>query len=704
MSVIQKTSTAIGKLHRLIGITFILLSIAAIFTIFNAGQLNHQEKWLVTTLVVGCLAISYLFTIYQIRRKVIFPLGNLRRLTDELISFHLKDENPPHHPDALVHLHNAFLQLSNALESSRSQVEQQTQLLKKSLDQWRSAEKTLNKLGGRLQLATQATAMGIWDWYLEENTHEWDTQTFQFIGIPDGSITPSLREWLRRVHPADLPKLQNLMEQLSFGHLRQYKTDYRILLPDNSIRQLALFAKTTLDEMKNVVRITTVQMDITEQKLSEKRIIYLATHDQLTGLYSRSGLKEMISKTIQSALHDDQFAILHVDLDRFKNVNDALGHVIGDELIQQISVKLSRLLRKTDAIARFAGDEFVILFTPINRGEEIEHLCRRLMEVITFPHTVQESEVSLTASIGYAVYPADGADAETLIRHADISMQIAKTNGGNLVQPFTHSMVKDVENQLDLEQKLRRAIELERLEVFFQPKVDTLTRIINGAEALVRWPKAEGGYISPANFIPLAEERGLIQSLNLLVLHKTLRHMQQWQAEKHTLVPVSVNLSADHFSDPRTPNSIEAILKQFGIAPKFLQLEITEGMLLRQSDQIERNLKQIRELGVEVSIDDFGTGYSSLSYLHQFKVDNLKLDRSFIAMSGYEQGEVSLVPAIINIAHSLNLSVTAEGVETIQQYDFLKLNGCDQIQGFLFAKPMPAEEFAGMLEKGMINL
>jgi diguanylate cyclase (GGDEF)-like protein/PAS domain S-box-containing protein len=445
--------------------------------------------------------------------------------------------------------------------------------------------------------------------------------------------------------------------------------------------------------------------DVSAARAMTRQMAHDAAHDYLTGLPNRLHLKERISNAIASAdRHKQQVALLYLDLDGFKHINDSLGHLIGDKVLQSVAKRLLNCVRAPDTVSRQGGDEFLILLSEVDHPDGSAIVANRILHRLGGAHTIDKRELHVTASIGVSVYPDDGLDAESLIKNADTAMFQAKEDGTQNYRFFTPAMnIRAVERQ-SIEEDLRRAVERKELELHYQPKVNLESGEITGAEALIRWMHPTRGTISPAQFIPIAEDCGLIRPIGAWVLHQACTQAQAWSDAGLPAITMAVNVSAIQFRDENFLEGLFAILGETGLSPELLELEVTEGVLMKQAEFTTSILQTVREAGIRVSVDDFGTGYSSLGYLHRFPLDALKIDQSFVRQIAVSPNETTIVSAIISMGQSLRLRVIAEGVETPEQLEFLRTHHCDEAQGYYFSRPVPAEKFAQLLREGCFSL
>ncbi len=442
--------------------------------------------------------------------------------------------------------------------------------------------------------------------------------------------------------------------------------------------------------------------DVSSGQTMALQMAHSAHHDFLTGLPNRKLLNDRVGQAILSAIRNTKkVAVLFLDLDGFKHINDSLGHSIGDRLLQSIAKRLVDSVRGSDTVSRQGGDEFVVLLLEVEHSEGVAITVRRLLQVVADPHSIDQHDLHVTACIGVSIYPDDGPDAETLIKNADTAMYQAKENGRQSYKFFKPAMnVRAVERQ-SIEGSLRRALERQEFAVHYQPKINLMTGEISGAEALVRWTHPTRGLVSPGTFIPVAEDCGLILPIGNWVLREACKQARAWVEAGLPLGTMGVNISAVEFRNENFLEGVFAILKDTGLNPNLLELELTESVLMKRPESTASVLQALRAKGVQVAVDDFGTGYSSLSYLQKFSIDALKIDQSFVRRITTAPDETTIVTAVIGMARSLKLRVVAEGVETLKELEFLQAQQCDEAQGYYFSRPVAPEQFAKLLETGI---
>ncbi|MDD5298257.1 MAG: EAL domain-containing protein [Rhodocyclaceae bacterium] len=449
------------------------------------------------------------------------------------------------------------------------------------------------------------------------------------------------------------------------------------------------------NEEGKVTNYVAVFSDISSSKAVQENLDFLAHHDALTGLPNRILFRARLEHSLQQARRDGRkLALLFVDLDRFKKVNDTLGHPVGDELLISVAAAMSKVVREGDTLARLGGDEFILLMEGLNEPQDAASVAGKLRDVFTQPFRVRGNALYVTASIGIALYPEDGLDPDTLISNADVSMYQAKAQGRNTYQFFESHMTQGALERLHLETALRGAMERGEFEVYYQPQVSLPTGHIEGAEALLRWHHPERGLVSPAEFIPIAEEIGLIGELGAWVLQAVCRQIQAWDAEGVHLPRVAVNLSVQQLERTGLVERVRRILEETGLDSSRIELEVTESMIMREAEHAIESLNGLKALGIRLAVDDFGTGYSSLAYLKRLPLHRLKIDRSFVHDLTVDDNDAAIARAIIAMAASLGLEVLAEGVETREQADFLAREGCHEVQGYFFSRPVTASQLS----------
>jgi len=485
------------------------------------------------------------------------------------------------------------------------------------------------------------------------------------------------------------------------GKVRDFEIEVRP--PTGEERTLSLSARAVRDADGADLYYEGMVQDITERKAAERQVQYLAYYDALTGLPNRALFRDRLTKALASARrHGEKVGLLFFDLDRFKTINDSLGHSVGDLLLKEVAGRLKKCAREQDTVARLGGDEFVVVLTAVKDVADVAVAANRILSAMAREIEVQGHMLSVTSSLGISVFPDNGADPETLVKNADAAMYCAKENG-NSFQFFTRDMNERAMERLTLENSLRLALDRGELSLVYQPQVDLASGRIIGAEALLRWRHPELGQVPPKKFIPIAENSGLILPFGEWVLKTACAQARQWQDQGLPALPVAVNVSAVQFRQERFPEMVRKALDETGLAPQYLELELTESLLLSNADLTKSVLRELEGMGLRLSIDDFGTGYSSLGYLRHFPFYKLKIDRCFIQNIPAGTDNAAITSAIINMARSLNLKVLAEGVETEEQLFFLRERRCDEVQGYYFSRPLPAEEFAEKMQNAFFS-
>ena len=564
----------------------------------------------------------------------------------------------------------------------------------------KSAEQALRESEERYALAARGANDGLWDWNLETGTVYYSPRWKTILGHSEDELGAGPEEWLDRIHPAETEKVRAKISAHLDGSAPTYECEHRILHKNGTYVWVLTRGVAIRDEMGKAVRMAGSLTDITGAKVT----------DPLTSLPNRTLVTERLEQLIEGPKRDEdrRFALLFLDLDRFKVVNDSLGHAIGDALLAAVAATLARVIKRVlpridPLLARFGGDEFVILIEQVERIADATRLAEEILKAFRAPVKIEGRSIFVTASIGIAICDASYHTVAEVMRDADTAMYHAKSRGKSRYEVFDRAMHERAFARMQLEEDLRRAIPLRQLVLHYQPKVSLVTGKIQDFEALVRWHHPERGLVPPMEFIPLAEETGLIIAVGEWVMREACRQFAVWH-ESHPqqcLMPVSVNVSARQFGEPDFVANVARILKETGLPSSCLKIEITESVVMDSPESAIPLMRQLKELGVGLKLDDFGTGYSSFSYLHKLPFDTLKIDRSFVAAMDQDSERYEIVRAIIMLAKNLGLEVVAEGVETKEQADALKQLGCELGQGYAFSAPVPAEMAERMIVDGI---
>jgi diguanylate cyclase (GGDEF)-like protein/PAS domain S-box-containing protein len=562
----------------------------------------------------------------------------------------------------------------------------------------------------RLADAQRLAQLGHWDWDLAANRVQRSPEALRILGACDTDL--DYRAFIEMVHPGDRGDLESAVSR-ALEQGEPYSLECRIVRAEGIERIVHEQAVVERDEQGRPVRIQGTTQDITERKQAEQRIRRLALYDTLTELPNRQFFKEQLGHSLGHADRLGQkVAVVVLDLDRFKRINETWGHSVGDQLLIAVSTRLTRSVRSADYVtrsdsgplagnlARLGGDEFTIQVTGIAQAADVAKVARRIMSVLAQPFDVAGQEIVITASAGIAVYPDDGRDVDALLKNADSAMYHAKNRGKDNYQFFSPSMNASSLNKLTLENQLRKAVDRGELVLHYQPKVDAASWHIAGVEALLRWRHPDKGLISPAEFIPLAEETGLIVPIGDWVLAEAARQAAAWRAAGLPLFSIAVNMASPSFAQKDFVAKVAAVLAQARLERGAIEIELTESVLMQDLESARGTLRALKDEGVCLSVDDFGTGYSSLAYLKRFPIDSLKIDRSFVRDVIDNAEDASITGAIIALGKSLGLAVVAEGVETEAQAAFLRERGCTLMQGYLFSRPVPAEDIVRLVRTG----
>ncbi|MEZ5424861.1 MAG: EAL domain-containing protein [Pyrinomonadaceae bacterium] len=594
------------------------------------------------------------------------------------------------------------------VERAYKDADQERYLLERSLmissREMQETYEQLQKSETRYALAAQGANDGLWDWDLDTEDIYYSPRWMEILGVgPDIDRKMCRNCWLDRIHPSDYSAVLKELTAHLYGESDHFINEHKVLHSDGEYRWVLVRGLAVRDKEGKAVRIAGSMTDITERKVAEEKLAHDALHDSLTGLPNRKRLMERLSRSLEriKIAPDYSFAILFIDLDRFKTINDTMGHQAGDELLLQVTKRLEYTIRPSDMVARLGGDEFVVLVENVKAEDQITPITRRILGELQKPLTVNGQEIFTSASIGIVVGISDYDKADDLVRDADLAMYRAKSKGKSRFELFDAKMHAGALSLLQLEIDLRHAIERGEFTLNYQPVMSLDSEKLVGFEALIRWNHPIRGFVPPDEFISVAEKTGLILPIGKWVLREACRQMREWQdtfPDTADLI-INVNISACELEQKNLVSRVRQILNETGLAAECLKLEITETVIMSNAEQVIKTVGKLRKMGVRVSIDDFGTGYSSLSYLHRLPIDTLKIDRSFIDCIGREDEHTEIVRTIIKLACSLGMDVVAEGIESENQLDFLKEISCDYGQGYYYSKPVTSAVAEEMFQK-----
>ena len=563
----------------------------------------------------------------------------------------------------------------------------------RTINEVRQGEERLRESEARLARAISAAGMSTWEWDTVHDTFHFSRGYEALHGQEPGAL-PSLKAFQMAIHPDDWPAVEIALDRaLAVGDRGSLEVEFQVVLPDEACRWLRLTGSVELDKDGVPSRIAGVTQDITSGRAAEGRIAHMALHDALTGLMNRRTLRERLENALSRSERGEGCAVLALDLNRFKEVNDTLGHAVGDAVLCSVATRILDVVRETDVVARPGGDEFVVIQFGLHQPYDAEVLATRLITRLNEPHLIDGLRVATGVSIGIAVAPADGIEVEQVLRCADLALYGAKKDDEVRFRFFEPSMQARAQDRRHLIADIREALVRQEFQLYYQPLVDLTRNKILGFEALVRWQHPVRGLVSPDTFIGAAEETGLILPLGEWILFKACADAVEWPAG----TKVAVNLSAVQFSKGNLLQMVAAALEESGLRPECLELEITESLLLQDTDGTLVTLRQLHELGVSISMDDFGVGYSSLSYISRFPFDKVKIDRSFVAKAGPGTTGAAIIRAVAELCKSLGIITTAEGIETHEQLQQVSNLGCTEGQGYLFARPLPLPDARTLL-------
>ena len=566
----------------------------------------------------------------------------------------------------------------------------------------------------RLSRTQELAKLGNWEFDLDNNTFLCSSEALRLLGIKGNDNEISYKDFFKPVVAQERDKIIEYIESAVKSN-RPFTTNYRIILPDGTQRHILNIGEIFFNEDGAMEEVSGAVQDVTQLKNAEEEIRLLAFYDGLTGLANRILFMDRLDREIaMSKRHGRVFALLFLDLDQFKRINDTFGHHVGDLLLKSVSETLKKCIRNTDTatraingdsgslVARLGGDEFILLLSDINEPGNAAVVARRILQDILKTHDLEGHSISVTTSIGISTFPADGEDAEILMKHADSAMYHAKDTGRNNYQFYKESLNAAVLERFSIEQDLKHAIERGEFVLHYQPQIELTSRKIIGAEALIRWMHPQKGMVPPDKFIPLAEESGLIVDINKWVIQTACKQNRQWREKGYTPIRIAVNLSGYQFSSQDIVQIIRDALEEENLDSTNLEVEITENTLMQNTEDTISVLEQMKDLKLRIALDDFGTGYSSLSYLTTFPVDTIKIDRSFVMGCGTDNNTRVIIKAIVAMGHSLGMNIVAEGIESEDQLELLKEYQVDEGQGFYFSPGVSQDRFTQFLEREIL--
>ena len=566
----------------------------------------------------------------------------------------------------------------------------------------RKIEEVLWKDVERFGMMSKATNDALLEWDLATD-RVWRNDSYQILfGHRSDERPPTIESWFEHIHADDRVRVQQRLLGVINSGETLWNEEFRLMRHDETIAHVHARGYVNRDDSGSALKMLGVLQDITARKEVEDRTRFLADHDELTGLPNRSLFKQSLARAIQRSERSGKFlSVLFLDLDRFKNINDSLGHETGDQVLRAVAERISGCVRQVDLVARFGGDEFAVLIEGLTAEDQAGAVARKIVDALAKPLLLAGRQYRPGASIGISTYPSDGRDVLSLQKNADIAMYRAKEEGRGTFQFYSEQLNTHSIQRLEFESNLNGALNNREFVLYYQPKVELASGSIAGVEALIRWVSPQFGFVSPADFIAIAEETGLIVPIGRWVVQTACVQNRAWQKGGLPPLRIAVNISARQMADKGLVNFIVDTMARTGLTAASLELEITESAVMSNQDHAEKVLNQLKALGIHLTMDDFGTGYSSLAYLKRFPFDSVKIDQSFIRGIPANQDDCAIVEAIIAMARSLELKVVAEGVETQEQSEFLHKLGCDQIQGYVFSKPVPSAEIVSLLYKTM---
>lgn len=657
-------------------------------------------------LILGCLwillsdrLVSWLISDDELLILVSMIKGWFYVLVTAYIIFYLVSSHLKRIKSTEEMLMESYKQLSAAheeLESAYEEIAASEEELKQQFDQLMESQQMLLESEERYRLISEAANDAIWEEKNEER--HFSDRWFEITGYSREELE-EIGDWESLIHSEDIEIARAKMNEYKQRKNRSYNCEYRIRRKDGKYIWLQDRGKALFDASGKVCRMAGSHTDITELKSSQEKLRFLAYHDLLTGLPNKISLQENAKDFFGST--EKSTALMCINIDNFKNINNTMGHAFGDEVIVKVSERLTSLIGKKCSIFRLDGDEFIIIMPDIKDAAEAENFAESILDGFRERFEINGSILHINLSIGIVIYPAHGNCFDDLMKHAVTAIRSSKEGGKGRYILYNKQMEEALAERMQIEKYLHSAIENDEFVIYYQPQVDLRQNRITGFEALLRWNSPELGFVSPLKFINIAEETHLIIPLGVWILKNSCAFIKKLHKRGYTDLTVSVNISILQLMQANFVDMIKDILKSSDIAPEYLELEITESMLIESFDEIDKKLRALQEMGVKIALDDFGKGYSSLSYLKQLSISTLKIDKSFVDSISAEMGSNTLIGYIVKIGNSMGMSVVAEGVETQEQIDYLVQNGCHKAQGYIFSRPVPEEQVSKLLETGL---
>lgn len=664
------------------------------------------EQQILLLLVIAGVATSTISSYAAVLRSYVVFLIPL--LTLVLVQLYLIDTQDSGYLSLIILIFGAFLfgiarnynaQISNTLRLAAER-EVLQKAVQSSSQQLQQSEINLHASERRFGQVLKSSLDGYWDWDITSNEVFFSPRYKEQLGFEEHELPNIFSSWESRLHPEERDSVLTNLDAYLTSPTGCWEEKFRLRHKDGSYRWILARAVPSFDNQHRLTKLSGLHIDITDRIHAERKIDFLARYDWLTELPNRSMLIDSIEHALEVANNNrGRLFLLVLDLDRFKQINDSLGHSAGDKALQIVSSRFSGLIGERNTIARLAGDEFAILMVDVSDTQEVVGLAESLLESLKKPLIIEQQLIYLSTSIGISRFPEDGVESTTLLKNADTAMHWAKSNGRNRFHFYSPDLTESAFKQLKLEHGLRQALRQNQFQLHYQPKISLKDGQILGGEALLRWRHPVEGFIPPQEFVPVAEESGLILEIGQWVLHRACEQAASWLRQGLKFQHVAVNVSGVQVQSPEFAQMVKEILAQTGLPAQLLELEVTENFLMKDAEASAALLVELRQLGISIAIDDFGTGYSSLAYLTRFPVNKLKIDRSFIGKACQDSHNAEISRAIIALGHALNMEVVAEGIERQEQMDFLRLKGCDEGQGYLIAKPLTHDDFVDFLKQ-----